>query len=307
MIRVFPYRNKWTPTDDLAFVGEPPLFKPCDKWTPVMVSVTFTWHKTEAERIAKAWGQYYHTVKIGGPAYDDPGGEFTPGLFLKEGCTITSRGCPKSCSFCMVPKREGSLRELEIKPGWIVQDNNLLACSERHIRAVFDMLRARNRRIYFNGGLDKHFLKPWHRALFDSISIGELWFACDSAVDLPWLEKAAGILDGIPLRKRRCYTMIGFNGESIDDASRRLDRVLEMGFLPFCQLYQPETRKLYTDEWRRLCRKWARPAACLSQKSNEPSTAGERELGLEARWPASSISESNIQAKLPNLECTFQN
>lgn len=264
VIRVFPHHNKWTPTDEMAFVGEPPLFLPGDRSTPVRISVTFTWHRSEAERISKAWSEYYDDVKVGGPAYDDPGGEFTPGLFLKDGCTITSRGCPKKCGWCVVPTREGAVRELTIHPGWIVQDNNLLATSEKHIRSVFDMLKAQNRRIYFNGGLDKHFLKPWHRELFDSISVGELWFACDTILDLPALQKAANILAGIPTRKLRCYTMIGYNGESISDASRRLDRVLEMGFLPFCQLYQPETRKVYTDDWRHLCRKWARPAAYLS-------------------------------------------
>jgi hypothetical protein len=267
MIRVFPYQNKWSPTDELAFVGEPPLFRPDDPDIPVRISVTFTWHKAEAERIAPAWGNYYRDVKVGGPAYDDPGGEFTPGMFLKEGCTITSRGCPKKCGWCVVPRREGAVRELQIKPGWIVQDNNLLACSEKHIQAVFDMLRQQGRRIYFNGGLDKHFLKPWHRELFDSISIGELWFACDTALDVPWLEKTAAILAGIPIRKLRCYTMIGYNGETLLDAEKRLERVLTLGFLPFTQLYQPDLRKTYADEWRRLCRKWARPAAMLAGKN----------------------------------------
>lgn len=226
--------------------------------------MTFTWHKAEAERIYESWRHYYRDVKIGGPAYDDPGGEFTPGMFMKEGCTITSRGCPKKCGWCVVPRREGAVRELKINPGWIVQDNNLLACSEKHIRAVFDMLRAQDRCIFFNGGLDKHFLKPWHRELFDSIKVGELWFACDVAQDLPWLEKAKVILDGYPIRKLRCYTMIGYDGETIADAADRLERVLELGFLPFTQLYQPDTRKVYPDEWKKLCRKWARPAAMLS-------------------------------------------
>lgn len=280
MIRVFPYANKWTPTDELAFVGEPPLFKPCDRWTPVMVSVTFTWHKPEAERIAKSWAQHYHTVKVGGPAYDDPGGEFTPGLFLKEGCTITSRGCPKKCGWCVVPKREGAARELVIQPGWIVQDNNLLATSEKHIRSVFEMLKQQGRRIYFNGGLDKHFLKPWHRELFDSIPIGELWFACDTIFDLPALQKAASIVEGIPIRKRRCYTMIGYNGETLLDAERRLNRVFELGFLPFCQLYQAEERKYYSTEWKRLCRKWARPAAYMKSAENNEDAEQQETLQL---------------------------
>lgn len=267
MIRVFPHKNNWTPTDRLAFIGAPPLHLPLysfDRQTPVMVSVTFTWHKSEAEWIARSWASYFDNVKIGGPAYDDPGGEFTPGMFMKDGCTITSRGCPKRCGFCVVPRREGQIRELEIKPGWIVQDNNLLACSERHIRAVFDMLREQNRNIFFNGGLDKHFLKDWHRTLFDSIKIGELWFACDTANDIAWLERTNKILDGIPLRKRRCYTMIGYDGESLVDAERRLERVFELGFMPFCQLYQPDETKVYSEDWRKLRRKWARPAAYMA-------------------------------------------
>src|SRR5262245_18436281 len=110
MIRVLPHRNKWTPIDSMAFIGAPPLFRPGDRKIPVRVSVTFTWHKTEAERIPEMWGAYYDDVLIGGPAYDDAGEEFTPGLFLKEGCAITSPGCPKPCGFCVVPRRQGQIR-----------------------------------------------------------------------------------------------------------------------------------------------------------------------------------------------------
>lgn len=268
-IRVFPCRTKWTPDDDLAFVGVPPIlstrFIGLDRNIPVFVSVAFTWHKRLAEYIAAQWRGCFHDVRIGGPAYDDHGDEFTPGMFLKEGCTITSRGCPKKCGWCVVPKREGQIRELEIKPGWIVQDNNLLACSERHIRAVFDMLREQDRAIFFNGGLDKHFLKDWHRELFDSIKIGELWFACDTAADIPHLERAAKILDGISIEKLRCYTMIGYYGETIDDAERRCAKIYDLGFLPFCQLFQPDTPKVYDDVWRKVHRKWSRPAAYRSK------------------------------------------
>lgn len=277
-IRVFPYANKWTPTDAFSFIGDPPLFRPSDRTIPVMVSVTFSWHRQESERIAKEWLQYYDNVRVGGPAYNDAGGEFIPGMFLKNGCTITSRGCPRKCGWCVVPTREGNVRELKIQPGWIVQDNNLLACSEKHIRAVFDMLREQRRLIYFNGGLDKHFLKPWHRELFDSIPIGELWFACDTIFDISALSRASSILNGIPTRKRRCYTMIGYDGESLTDAERRLNRVLELGFLPFCQLYQPELRKEYSTEWKQLCRKWARPAAYLGRNFENPQPPQEIEL-----------------------------
>ena len=269
MLRVFPHRTKWTPDDALAFVGSPPLYRPADRTIPVRISVTFTWHKPLAENLACEWRQYYDDVQVGGPAYSDAGGEFTPGLFLKDGCTITSRGCPKKCGWCSVPQNEGLIRELAIQPGWIVQDNNLLACSRPHTEAVFAMLRSQNRRIFFNGGLDKHYLKDWHRPLFDSIPVGELWFACDTAADVPWLEKAAKILEGIPMRKRRCYTMIGYDNETLLEAEQRCQRVLDLGFMPFCQLYQRETFFQYSAAWKAVHRKWARPAIYMSTSTEE--------------------------------------
>ena len=222
-----------------------------------------------------SWAKYYSDVRIGGPAYGDLGDEFIPGRFLKAGCTITSRGCVKHCGWC--PEKDRELRQLfPIHPGWIVQDSNLLACSERHVRAVFDMLREQPHAARFPGGLDKDFLRPWHRTLFDSIRIDELWFACDLTSGLPALEKAAELLHGIPPDKLRCYTMIGWDeNESLLTAEKRIERVYELGFLPFCQLFKPdEGEKIYSPEWKAVQRKWARPAAYRKSQItiHEPQT-----------------------------------
>lgn len=279
MIRVFPSKTKWTPTDVLAFVGDPPLFRPGDRTTPVHVSVTFTWDKREAERLQKAWSQYYDDVRIGGPAYDDPGGEFVPGRYMKQGVTITSRGCPKKCPWCVVPTREGRIRELEIKPGWIVQDNNLLACSRGHVNAVFGMLRGQNRRCCFNGGLDSSFLQDWHVDLFRSVKLDELWFACDTPQGLPRLERVAKMLEGISIEKRRCYVLMGFDGETIVEANERVTAVYEMGFLPFAQLYRDDTPRQWSRDWKDLQRFWSRPAAYRSVGRAGPADLREvREL-----------------------------
>lgn len=278
-IRVFVCRTQWTPDDPLAFVGHPPLIRPADTKMPVFVSVTFTWHKRQGELLRQEWADHFENVQIGGPAYDGgAGGSFTPGLFLKRGCTITSRGCVKKCGWCV--ERNNPLREIGITPGWIVQDSNLLACSDRHIHQVFDMLREQGRNVYFNGGLDKHFLKEWHRPLFDSVPLGELWFACDTATDLSALERAAGILDGIPLRRRRCYTMIGYDSETPVEAERRIEKVFELGFMPFCQLYQPDETKTYSKEWRDVRRKWSRPAAYMST----PASVIDDDIGGQASF-----------------------
>jgi len=265
IIRVFPNRNKWTPTDRFAYIGDPDLFVPRNRNIPIRISITFTWDIVEGKRLFKAWSEFFDDVKIGGVAFDDSGGEFIPGMYIKEGVTITSRGCSKCCPWCFVPKREGKLREIKIKPGYIIQDNNILACSEKHIRAVFDMLKEVGKPAKFSGGLDATLIQDWHRDLFDKIKIHEIWFACDTKAALKPLEKAARILDGIPQQKRRCYVMIGFNGESISDAEYRLEKVYELGFDPFCQLYRNRGKIEYNREWKSLARKWSRPAAYRAQ------------------------------------------
>ena len=69
VIRVFPRRTALTPTDDMAFVGDPPMMRP--EADEVHVSCTFTWDKAKAFRLYEAWGQYYPDVRIGGPAIND--------------------------------------------------------------------------------------------------------------------------------------------------------------------------------------------------------------------------------------------
>lgn len=122
IIRVFPTKTSATPNDDLVRIHTTPsLFDEADE---VHISVTFTWDIPWAEWAAKQWGAVA-PVKVGGPAYNEPGGEFVPGMYMKKGYVITSRGCPNRCWFCTVPKREGGkLRELPVTDGWIVTDDN---------------------------------------------------------------------------------------------------------------------------------------------------------------------------------------
>lgn len=259
MIRVFPRRTKWTPTDELSFVGDPPLWRPIEQ--PVRVSCTFTWDRPEAERLVRSWSRFYSDVQVGGPAFDDPGGEFVPGRFVKAGVTITSRGCIRSCGFCLVPQREGKLRELPIRDGWDVADNNLLACSKQHITSVFEMLRRQPQPIHFSGGLDARLFDDWHADLLRSVRLHVAYFACDSQAGLPHLEQVAKRIDDISREKKRCYVLIGYNGETIQEAKERLKAVYHLDFLPFAMLYRAPSGGAWAYEWRQLQKTWARPAA----------------------------------------------
>lgn len=160
--RVFPTRTRMTPEDSLAFSSFQPPQIGMPEVDEVHISVTFTWDLEKAEQMAEAWLVLGVPVKLGGPAFGKPGGEFVPGLYVKEGATITSRGCPNHCPFCGVPEREGGLREMPILDGWNILDDNLLACSDEHVESVFRMLERQPRRPEFTGGLEAEFLKPWH-------------------------------------------------------------------------------------------------------------------------------------------------
>lgn len=263
--RVFPRRTKWTPTDEFAYVGDPPLFLLSCGYKPVRISVTFTWDIPEGQRLFRAWQRFSGgDIQIGGPAFDDPGGEFDPGIFVKPGVTVTSRGCVKNCPWCLVPFREGGIRELEIKSGYNIFDNNLLACSRPHIEAVFEMLRNQKEPAQFSGGLDAGLLRPWHIELLKSIRLKSMYFACDTPDAFPVIEQAADLLSDFSRNLKYCYVLVGLNTETIEQAEDRLIRVFNLGFMPFAMFYRgldSQNKTLKNPAWGKLIRKWTRPAA----------------------------------------------
>ncbi|MFA5379682.1 MAG: hypothetical protein WC455_28245 [Dehalococcoidia bacterium] len=268
IIRVFPRRTKATPTDDLARVGLPEMFDEADE---IHISVAFTWDLPEAERLEKQW-RHVAPVKIGGPATGERGVDFTPGMYLKKGYVITSRGCPNRCWFCSVPKREGDIRELPITEGWIVQDNNLLACSDSHINAVFAMLKDQHQPIQFTGGLEAARMRPWIAASLKRLRPKQVFFAYDTADDLEPLREAGGMLldAGFTMQPKnhsmRCFVLCGYPKDTIGAAERRMHETMNAGFTPMAMLLKDETGR-QDRVWRRFQREWARPAIIHKRKA----------------------------------------
>lgn len=264
--RVFPRRTKATPTDELAFTGPPPLLFPPDV-DAVHVSVAFKWDLGRAEWLAKQW-EAVAPVEIGGPATGMRGEEFVPGLYLKPGYVITSRGCDRRCWFCSVWKRDGVVRELPICDGTNVLDDNILACSPGHIRLVFNMLGRQNQsqmgRIQFTGGLEPSLLRDWHIAELVKLKPDQAFFAYDTPEDLAPLRDAGRRMmeAGFTRRTMRCYVLIGGPNDTFDAAKQRLEETLIAGFFPMAMLWRDERgRTGQSHEWKQLQRMWARPAS----------------------------------------------
>ena len=263
LARVFPRRTNATPIDDYAFIGEPPMYLP-DDIGEVHVSCTFTWDMPRSEQLRKEWGMYYDNVKLGGPAYGNRGDEFNTGKYLKDGCVITSRGCVNKCSFCFVPKREGDLRLLEIKDGYNVMDNNLLACPRWHIEAVMEMLSKQKHRAIFTGGIDTRMITKWWCDMAVAIKPKSIYFAYDTPSQSKQLEAAVDMMRGSGMTDKShqlaCYVLVGYNDDTIAEAEKRLEWVASLGVRPYAMYYRsPGSNANKPKEWAKLVRLWIRP------------------------------------------------
>lgn len=268
--RVFPRRNNATPNDQDAFIGPFPRDK--DKrrsiadrgYDEVHVSVTFTWDRPKAEKLVKSWAALGIPVKIGGPAYGDRfSGSFTPGLYIKHGYTFSSRGCPKSCWFCSVYAAcHGKIKLLPIQDGHKLCDDNILATSPEHFKAVMTMLARQPQKAVFAGGIEPSFLQPWQAEEMHKIKPARIYCAYDTPDDLEPLIEAGKIFRTAGFTTAShvlaCYVLIGWQGDTFAAAEKRLEQTIDAGFMPFAMLYRDADGKR-DPAWRQFQREWASP------------------------------------------------
>ncbi len=262
IIRVFPRRTKATPTDPDVRTGPPQFWDAWERADQIHISVTFPWDMRRAEWLAQQW-RPLGKVRLGGPATGQRGEEFTPGMYLREGYTITSRGCPNTCWFCDVWRRDGKVRELPIRPGWKVQDDNLLACSDHHFEDVCHMLRKQPGRPEFTGGLEAARLTDFHVNMLAYVKPKQVFFGYDLADDLEPLRQAGRRMQeagfSAASHSLRAYVLCGFPGDTQEAADRRMRDALDAGFYPCAMLYRNRKGER-APGWSRFQKWWARPA-----------------------------------------------
>lgn len=259
--RVFPRKTNMSPDDPLAFFGAPTIETMAMDIDRVDISVTFSWDLQKAEELYELWQILGVPVDVGGPAFDDRMGDFTPGLYLKKGAVFTSRGCTKDCWFCSVPKcSKGVIRELPVQDGYNIMDDNILGTSMSHFSEVIEMLKRQPQRPIFSGGLEPSFMTPWHAELLRSVNPSRMYTAYDTKDDYDAIVEMASIMWRAGFnpnnRQIKCYCLCGYPEDTFDAAEQRMKQIMDVGFLPFAMLYRDD-EGCVDDAWKRFQRGWA--------------------------------------------------
>jgi hypothetical protein len=162
-----------------------------------------------------------------------------------------TRGCDHKCSFCLVPKKEGALKQVStlddiVPPGFkklVLLDNNLLAYPGAV--NILKEIAKRKLQVNFNQTLDIRYLTPESAKLLAeldsrnySFSKSMYYFSLNSSALIPLAAEKMKLLKGTRRHEIMFICMYGYNTTLSDDIER-FSFLQKLGVSPFVQKFQP--------------------------------------------------------------------
>lgn len=151
-----------------------------------------------------------------------------------------TRGCMRSCSWCVVPKKEGKIRKnadveefLQHKKV-VFLDNNVLACD--HGIEQLDKIAKLGLQVDFNQGLDARLITGSIPKRLGKIKwLNAVRLACDDISQIESIRKAVEALRWHNVTPRRyfCYVLV----KDVGDAIERIKFLKGLDLDPFAQPY----------------------------------------------------------------------
>lgn len=154
-----------------------------------------------------------------------------------------TRGCIRNCPWCIVPKKEGRLREVDdierVSAGRkevVLMDNNFLAADEEFVREQLEKAARRRLKLDFNQGLDARLVTPENaRLLADCRWIRYIRFSCDTVAMIEPIRRAVSLIrENGCKREIFCYMLV----QDIGDAEARLCALVDLNVIPFAQPFR---------------------------------------------------------------------
>lgn len=154
-----------------------------------------------------------------------------------------TRGCIRNCPWCIVPKKEGRLREVDdierIAAGRkevILLDNNFLAADKEFVREQLEKAARRRLKLDFNQGLDARLVTPENARLLAACRwIRYIRFSCDTIAMIEPIRRAVELVREAGFRREIFVYMLVTD---IGDAETRLQALVDLNVIPFAQPYR---------------------------------------------------------------------
>lgn len=166
---------------------------------------------------------------------------------------FTTRGCIRKCPFCVVPEKEGWIRETgDIYDFWdgesrkiTILDNNILATTG-HFKEICRQIKKENLMVDFNQGLDHRLLNNNIADILKSLRCEQLRFAFDSLKYENSVRNAINVLDKYDIIRSMWYVLVGYD-TSFDEDLYRLELLKSHKQRAFVQRYNGKTNPFHTE------------------------------------------------------------
>ena len=240
----------------------------------VYCSVLFSWNREAALRLA----EIFPNIEFGGTGYDlttvlpaeieamrpdydlytvDVIEKRIKGIMTKAkrrekaetiinaGIGFTSRGCIRTCAFCVVPQKEGRLHSVGSLADLINPRSNVVTLLDNNLTADPDCLEklreAKERKLTLDitQGIDVRLVTPEiAKALSEVKHLRSLHYSWDMIhSEKPVVEGIAALSKFVKPWKHLCYMLAGFN-TSFEEDEYRSRRLIKMGVDPYIMIYK---------------------------------------------------------------------
>ena len=176
--------------------------------------------------------------------------------------SMTSRGCPRGCSFCIVGKKEGrcSRKVADVKDFWNGQreikvlDPNITACKEK--RDLMKQYRKTGAWIDFTQGIDIRLTNDEDIEDRNRMKIGTIHFAWDNPKDdlEDMFRRFASKYRIKDHRRKIVYCLTNF-GSTMEENLHRIYtlRDMENGYEPYVMIYNKPSAPQEVKDLQRWC------------------------------------------------------